>query len=98
MTPAARSTVIRAVGEAIQPGIWAHRRHYAWGVTGSLLGMWTMSDRLRLSESLLAWLLAFMVVLVMLGPTAEQFGKWLAQVVSIRNGTQLAETPPPAGD
>lgn len=89
-----RATVIRAVGDTIQPALWAHRRRYAWAVTGSLLVMWAASERLGLSETLLAWLLSFMVVLVMLGPTAEQFGKWLAQVAAIRNGTRPTETPP----
>lgn len=96
MTPAGRSTVIQAVADTIQPALWAHRKHYAWAVTIALLVMWTASERLGLSERILAWLLSFMVVLVMLGPTAEQFGKWLALVVGIRNGTRPTETPPPA--
>lgn len=95
MTPAGRASVINAVADTIQPGIWSHRKHYGWAVTGTLLAMWTVSDRFNLSETLLAWLLSFMVVLVMLGPTAEQFGKWLAQVAAIRNGTRPTEVAPP---
>ena len=98
MTPGGRSTVIQAVADTIQPAIWAHRKHYAWVVTVALLGMWAFSGRLGLSERLLAWLLSFMVVLVMLGPTAEQFGKWLAQVAAIRNGTRPTEVAPPPAE
>lgn len=95
VTPAGRSTVINAVADTIQPAIWSHRKHYAWVVTVALLAGWAFSDKLNLSERLLAWLLSFMVTLVMLGPTAEQFGKWLAQVAAIRNGTRPTEVAPP---
>lgn len=82
------TAVIREVADTIQPAVWHYRKVYSWVVTIALLVMWAGSQRLGLSESLLSWLLAFLVVLVMLGPTAEQFGKWLAQVAAIRNGVK----------
>lgn len=81
-------TVAKAVAGTIQPAIWEHRKRYAWFVTTVLLGVFAYALYAGKDLNLVTWLLFTMILLVMIGPTAEQFGKWLAQVAAIRSGTR----------
>lgn len=80
--------VIEIAGETIQPDQWKNRNRYGWFVTGSLLFLYGWALHFDKPAGLLFWLMCLVVTLVMLAPTAAQFGKWLAQVAAIRNGVR----------
>lgn len=95
-TPAKVVAAALSAADMIQAALWENRRWYGWVVTGALLGLLGASKWLGLSQWLLGQLVAFLVALVMLGPTAEQFGKWLSQLVALRTGVRAVEAQTPA--
>lgn len=82
------SKIIAAVARTVQPDQWCNRNRYGWFVTLALLGLYGWGLHFDKPVGLLFWLLCLVIVLVMLAPTAAQFGKWLAQVAAIRSGTR----------
>jgi F0F1-type ATP synthase assembly protein I len=78
--------IIETVAQTVQPARWRNRVIYGWAVTAALLGMLGGAVFHDKPHGLIFWLLGLIVCLVMLAPTAEQFGKWLAQVAAIKNG------------
>lgn len=80
--------IIVAAGDTIQPDQWKNRNRYGWFVTASLLFLFGWALHFDKPLGLLFWLIVLAFTLVMLAPTAAQFGKWLAQVAAIKNGVQ----------
>lgn len=83
--------VIQAVGRTVQADLWANRNRYGWAVTAALLAILAGAVFLDKPIIVISQLVALVICLVMLAPTASQFGKWLAQVAAIRNGTRAPD-------